>query len=214
MVTLNEVGSRRWLPKLILRWPGISPGRGTTVITRILTESEDCRVVIHLSTHVLDVQSWHMACSSSITDEKPITGRWNGSTVVSSFTVGAWHRCVTDGNVEAHRRRQSQLLAMSPSPSCSNHCRFDLHDYKRHRKRRGLSLSSSTCNEFPRDFCLCCRHFPSHECDEMCPDVYENAIAFGPSSLWRTDGTVHNNCLDIKRSSIDDFLASEQVPCW
>ena len=82
--------------------------------------------------------------------------------------------------------------------------------YKRHRRRRGLSLSSSTCSEFPRDFCLCCGHFPSHVCDKMCPSVYENPRAFGPSSSWDTDGAVHNNCLAIKRSSIDDLFLSFQ----
>ena len=80
--------------------------------------------------------------------------------------------------------------------------------YKCHRRRRGLS--SSTCSEFFRDFCVCCRHFPSHVWDKMCPDVNENPRAFGPSSLWGTDGTVHNNGLDIKRSSVDDLFLSFQ----
>ena len=57
---------------------------------------------------------------------------------------------------------------------------------------------------------VCCRHFPSHVWDNMCPDVNENPRAFGPSSTWVTDGTVHNNCLTIKRNSVDDLFLSFQ----
>ena len=50
----------------------------------------------------------------------------------------------------------------APLPRASSGCPgIPSSHNKRHRWRRGLSLSSPTCSEFPRDYCLCCRHSSS-----------------------------------------------------